>query len=361
MKTNPSPEVTVVIPVRNEGRFIDRCLQSIFAADPVPGGMEVIVVDGMSNDGTRQIVAEWCERQANLKILDNPQCIVPTAMNIGIRAARGQWIIPLNAHSEYSANYFTLCLETSQRTGADNVGGGLFTLSQDQGLQGQFVRALTTHRFGVGNAGFRVGAREGWADTVVYGCYKREVFARIGLYDERLVRNQDYELNRRLVKAGGSIWRNPSIQVRYYNQGNVKGLLQQAFVTGRWNPWMWYVAPYSFAWRHAIPLVFVLALLSGFLLSFIAPPLGRFALMSILIPYFVLALLSSVQQSVRYGIWMPLFLPFLFLAYHMAYGVGGLLGIFRLCIKQAPVQLVPEPWPGAGSQRAWPNAKWVAD
>jgi len=321
--------------------------------------MEVLVVDGMSNDSTRQILSSWCQRQANLRILDNPQRIVPTAMNIGIRAARGRWIIRLDAHAEYLADYFTRCLNTSQRVDADNVGGGVTTLSSDDSIQGKLVRALTTHRFGVGNAGFRIGAPEGPADTVVFGCYRREVFERIGLYNERLVRNQDYELNRRLLKAGGLIWHNPEIRARYYNQDSLIGLLRQAFGTGQWNTWMWYIAPYSFAWRHAAPLGFVLALFSGFLLSFIAPPLGRFTLISIVIPYFVLALLSSVQQSARYGFWLLPVLPFLFLAYHLAYGLSEVWGIFLLSIKRAPVQLVPEPWPGAGSHPAWPKAKKV--
>jgi GT2 family glycosyltransferase len=282
-------------------------------------------------------------------------------MNIGIRAARGEWIIRLDAHSEYPPDYFQLCLETSRRTGADNVGGDFFTLSQNDGFGGRLVQALTTHRFGVGNAGFRVGGGEGWTDTVVYGCFRREVFARVGLFDERLVRNQDYELNRRILKAGGSIWRNPAIQVRYYNQGSVKGLLRQAFFTGQWNPWMWYLAPYSFAWRHGIPLAFVLALIGSLLLTFIVPPLGKLAFMLILIPYFVLAVLSSAQQSARYGIWMFPVLPFLFLAYHLAYGLGGIWGLILLSIKQAPVQIKSEPWPGAGSRHPWPKARGVAD
>jgi cellulose synthase/poly-beta-1,6-N-acetylglucosamine synthase-like glycosyltransferase len=351
---NSPPLVTVIIPVRNEARFIAQCLRSVFSADPVSGGMEVFVVDGMSDDGTREILAEWCRKHANLRVFDNPRRIVPTAMNIGIRAARGKWIIRLDAHSEYPANYFTLCLETSEKTDADNVGGDFLTLSRDQGFQGNLVQALTTHRFGVGNAGFRIAAPEGWSDTVVYGCYKREVFERIGLYDERLVRNQDYELNRRLLKAGGSIWRNPAIQVRYYNQGSLKGLLQQSWVTGQWNPWMWYIAPYSFAWRHAVPLAFVGSLLAAFLLSLVSPQVGIAAFALILVPYFILAFFSSLQQSSHHGGWMLPLLPFLFLIYHLSYGLGGLWGICRLLVKRTPVQLVSEPWPGAGSYRAWP-------
>ena len=358
---NLPPLITIIIPVCNEASFIDPCLRSVFSADALPGGMEVFVVDGMSDDGTRDILAEWCRREPNLRVFDNPRRIVPTAMNIGIRAARGRWIIRLDAHSEYPADYFNLCLETSRKTGADNIGGDVLTLPRVHGCQGQLVQALTTHRFGVGNAGFRIGAREGWSDTVVYGCYKREVFDRIGLYDERLVRNQDYELNRRLLKSNGSIWRNPAIQVRYYNQGSLTGLLRQSWVTGQWNPWMWYIAPYSFAWRHAVPLAFVVALLSAVLFFFASPLLGLFALTLILLPYFVLACLSSLQQSLRHGIWMLPVLPLLFFAYHVAYGAGGLWGVFRLCIRQSPVQAAVEPWQGAGSPRAWPRTNRVTD
>ena len=251
-------------------------------------------------------------------------------------------------------NYFALCLETGQHTGADNVGGSVTTLSRRQNIQGKLVRALTTHQFGVGNAGFRVGAREGWVDTVPYGCFRREVFEHIGLYDERLVRNQDYELNRRLLRAGGCIWYNPKIQIKYYNQSTLKGLLRQAFVTGQWNPWMWYAAPYSFAWRHAIPLIFVGALLSTLGWLFIGPLFALLLFKVIFVPYFGLALYASFQQSIRYGIWMFVFLPFLFFTYHLTYGLGSLWALCLLFIKRAPVQIKSEPWPGAGSYRVWP-------
>lgn len=352
---NISPLATVVIPVRNEVRFIDRCMHSVFSADPVPGDLEVLVVDGMSDDGTRRVLADWGRRQTNLRVLDNPEGIVPTAMNIGVRAARGKWIIRLDAHSEYPHDYFRRCLETGRRTGADNVGGGIVTMSSTDDIEGKLVQALTTHPFGVGNSGFRVGACEGWADTVVFGCYRREVFERIGFYDERLVRNQDYEFNRRLLKSGGRVWYNPAIQARYYNQSSLIGLLVQAFGTGQWNPWMWFVAPYSLAWRHSIPLAFVAALFVALLSNFFAPFGGMAALKLVLVPYFVLAFVASFQQSLRYGTWMFPCLPLLFWTYHVAYGLGGLWGVCLLVMKRAPVQMVSEPWAGAGSYRAWPR------
>jgi hypothetical protein len=278
-------------------------------------------------------------------------------MNIGIRAARGQWIIRLDAHSEYPSNYLKLCLGTSQQTGADNVGGSCTTLSKDRSSQGKLVQALTTHRFGVGNSGFRVGAAEGRADTVPYGCYHRQVFDRIGLFDERLVRNQDYELNSRLRRAGGSIWHDPAINILYYNQNTLKGLLHQAFITGQWNPWMWFVAPYSFTWRHAVPLAFVVAIFAASLLACLFEEISWSPLVAILGPYGLVAVMASFQQARRYGTWMLFYLPFFFLSYHLAYGTGTLWGILLLLLGQTPVQKTSEPWPGAGTYRAWPPRK----
>lgn len=317
--------------------------------------MEVLVVDGMSDDGTREILNDWCRRKPNLRVLDNLRHIASTALNIGIRAARVKWILILGAHCEYSSNYLQICLETSIRTGAENVGGGIVTLSSSRNIEGELVQALTTHPFGVGNARFRLKAREGRSDTASYGCYRREVFDRIGLYDERLVRNQDYELNRRLLKAGGSVWFNPAIRAQYYNQSTLKGLFRQAFLTGQWNTWMWFVAPYSFAWRHAVPLAFVGAFLAILVFFFLKPAVGALLLQVILIPYFAVAACASLQQSIRSRIWMLPCLPLLFFIYHIAYGLGGLCGILLLLLHRAPVQQVPEPWPGAGAYRLRPD------
>jgi hypothetical protein len=186
------------------------------------------------------------------------------------------------------------------------------------------------------------------------------VFEHIGGYDERLVRNQDYEFNCRLQQAGGSIWYNPEINIFYYNQSTLKGLLRQAFVTGQWNPWMWFVAPYSFTWRHAVPLGFVVGMLSALLLTFIVPEFGQLTLSVILGPYAALALAASFQQSRRYGTWMFPCLSIFFWSYHVAYGLAGLWGICLLLLGWAPVQCIPEPWSGAGSYRAWPPKEKVA-
>jgi hypothetical protein len=216
------------------------------------------------------------------------------------------------------------------------------------------VQALSTSRFGVGGARFRVGGGEGPADTVAFGCFRREVFGDVGLFDERLVRNQDYEFNRRLAAAGKRIWFDPVIKAEYYNQATLGGLFKQAFGTGKWNPWMWFVAPYAFAARHVVPGLFVVSLLIALGLAVFAP-WGLLALVILLTPYVFLALLSSFQQSLRYGPILLPFLPPLFFAYHVSYGLGTLWGALRLLFGATPVQKTREPWPGAGRYRARPR------
>ena len=161
------PQVSVVMPVRNEERFIDQCLRSVFSLDAE--GMEVLVVDGMSTDGTRQILNGWAKRQPNLRVLDNPKQIVPAAMNIGIKAAKGKWIIRMDAHTVYAPNYIQQCLAAAKETGADNVGGPW--VATGNGLVGRAVAAAFHSRFGNGGARGHDPDYSGPVDTVYLGCW----------------------------------------------------------------------------------------------------------------------------------------------------------------------------------------------
>jgi len=336
-KAEVPPLVTVIMPARNEAAFIERSLTSAVAQDYPLSRMEVLVCDGMSDDGTRHVVEELGRRSPIIRLVDNPGRTAPCAFNVGTKAAHGSLIIIMGAHTTYPPDYVRLCVETSRRTGADLVGGTAVTLTRGEGFAGRLVQALTTHRFGVGNAEFRLGAREGPADTVPYGCYRREVFDRLGWFDERLTRNQDYEFSRRILAAGGKIWCNPAIQTRYYSQATLSGLFRQAFATGKWNPWMWFVAPYSFAPRHVVPGLFVLSLLVVLGSSFIVHR-SWIGLAAIMVPYVVLALVAAFQQGRRYGFGLALPQPALFIAYHVSYGLGTLWGAVRLLVGATPVQ-----------------------
>ncbi|MCX6842126.1 MAG: glycosyltransferase family 2 protein [candidate division WOR-3 bacterium] len=330
--------VSLIVLCRNEQRTIEGCLNSIVNQDYPVGRTEVLVVDGMSEDGTRDIVRGFQTRYRPLSLVDNPGKTAPCAFNVGIKAATGGLVLFMSAHATYPNDYVRLCVDTSRRTGADNVGGVCVTKAMEDTIQSRLVRAMTTHRFGVGDAEYRLNASEGPVDTVSLPCYDRKVFERIGWFDERLTRNQDYEFNRRLLAAGGRIWCNPSIRVLYYNQATLGGLFRQAFGTGKWNPWMWFVAPYAFAVRHLVPGLFVVSLFLVLGLWFLVPN-GWIAVAAILVPYFVLALLASFQQARRFGFALALPLPALFFTYHVSYGLGTLWGAVRLLVGATPVQV----------------------
>ena len=341
--------VSIIIPCRNEEKYIQKCLSSVLAFEKPPGlDFEILVMDGRSSDQTVKLALSMADRHPNLQILDNPGFIQSTAVNLGVRASRGQWIMRLDAHAEYPTNYLMLCLETALRTQADNVGGIFITQPGGDSYSAQVVQALTTHKFGVGDSGFRTGAKEDWADTVPYGFYRREVFDRLGWLDERLVRAQDYEFNRRIIASGGRILRNPEIQIKYFNQPTVgKFFAKQLFREAPYNAYLWHVAPYAFALRHAVTGVFAAGVIGGLLVAPLTPWLAwpYFAVLGL---YALLAMLSGLQQAVRYKEIRHVFvLPFFFFIYHFVHGAGVLYGLLRLVTGTAPVQKVPTPWPGA--------------
>lgn len=293
-----TPDVTVILPCRNEARYIGACLDSLLAQRLGGSELEVLVVDGMSTDGTRETVSARAAADAHVSLLDNPQHIVPTGMNLALRRAQAPVIARMDVHCVYPPDYLASCLHALRESGADNVGGLVRTLPRGNGGAARTVAALSCHPFGVGDARFRTGASAGYVDTVPFGCYPKATFERYGVFDERLVRNQDYEFNARLRAAGGKVWLDPTIVAEYFNQGTLLGLLRQALVTGRWNVFTWYVAPYSLRPRHLVPGVFVAALLLGGLLASLLPLFLALFLATAAL-YALLAVASAGQQAVR--------------------------------------------------------------
>jgi succinoglycan biosynthesis protein ExoA len=345
--------VSIIIPTLNESATIEGVIASVLAFRKDSMECDIIVVDGDSDDGTREKLDELTLSTPNLIVLHNPRRKTPMALNIGLAHAKGEVVLRLDAHSQYPEDYLEKCVRSLESESADNVGGLVVPRWTNRGKGAQIVAALTSHIFGVGDSGFRTSVAAGAADTVPYGCFRRSVFEEIGKFDERLNRNQDYEFNRRMIAAGKRIWLDPSIRVFYENRDTVSGVLKQAFTTAQWNPWMWLVAPYSFAFRHAIPGIVVAAGAALVVLSFLsATALAILTMLSAL--YACTAIVASVQQACRYGWWIGFVLPPLFLAYHISYGAGMWLGILKVLLGVAPVQKLGEPWLGAGRYRAWP-------
>jgi glycosyltransferase involved in cell wall biosynthesis len=332
--------VSILIPCYQERNFIRGCLESVLAFElPDLTEIEVLVLDGGSTDGTREIVREVSERDNRVRLVDNPGRTQSAALNLGIPMSRGEYIMRLDAHSVYPSDYLKLCLQTALRTNADNTGGAVATLRRGDGYQSALVQAITTHKFGVGDSGFRTDAAEGPADTVPYGFFKRTIFERVGLFDERLLRAQDYEMNRRIIHNGGKVWLNPRIQVRYYQQPDLRSFIRKQIVhEAPYNAYMWYVAPYAFALRHAVTGVFAAGVLAGLILSPFSS-LVRTVFLSVIALYFALAIVSGIQQAIRYR--EPrhvIFAPIAFFLFHFLHGIGILIGLVRLVTGTAPVQ-----------------------
>lgn len=333
--------ITVAITCYNEEKFIESAVRSVLAFQKPEGvDVEILVVDGMSVDNTRSIVHELQKEFPQINLIDNPHRYQVHGINIAIEMAKGEYLAWLGAHAVYPVDYLDILYQTSIRTNAENVGGILTTQPGSASYSGHLVQAISTHKFGVGDSGFRVGQRnEEYTDTVPFGFYKLSVFKKIGNFNEKLIRCQDYELNKRIIKQGGKILVNPDVKVIYYNQPTMGRLLKkQIFLQGPYNPYAWYIAPHSFNYRHAISAVFTGSLIIGILLS-IFFVWARIVLFSVMGFYFSLALISSVQQAIRYK--KPadvIVLPFSFFLFHISHGLGVLLGSLKLMLGLAPVQ-----------------------
>jgi glycosyltransferase involved in cell wall biosynthesis len=324
---NHRPTVSVIIPMRNEEKYIGQCLESILNNDFSKEQIEILVVDGRSQDASREVVAAIAKHHPQVRIIDNPKGIVPPGLNTAIRMAKGRYIIRMDAHSEYPAHYISACVQELEKGNADVVGGRLITKPGAETLSARAIALLSQHPFGVGNSGFRLGWQGRYVDTVPFGAFRREIFDRVGLFREGLIRHQDFEMNARIRRAGGRIFLSPEIYFTYYNLPSVSALLRRAFRDGLWVARAWVRYPITFCPRHSAPLVLLLLLTMPFFLSSIVPGAELLSL-AILSSYCVLMLVASIQIALRHGLRMLLILPLLFLSFHLVYGAGSLSGLF---------------------------------
>jgi glycosyltransferase involved in cell wall biosynthesis len=260
------PFVSLIVPCRNEEATIGGLLQSLLEQDYPADLVEVVLVDGMSTDRTREVAREFARQHPwlEVKLLSNPQKITPVAFNLGIAAAKGDVVFFLGAHSRYSANYLSGVIAAVHETGADAVGSTAVTVPASETRIARAIALALSSRFGVGNSLMRVGVRQPVeADTASCPGYRREVFDRVGRFNERLVRNQDIEFNLRLRRAGGRIVVDPRITTHYRARGTLRDLFRNNFWNGYWVVRGARVSRLPFALRHLVPLAFVLSLVAG--------------------------------------------------------------------------------------------------
>ena len=319
-----APRVSVIMPCRNEARYIVGVLEAILRQQEPPGGFEVVVADGLSIDGTRERVLGVAARDPRVRLVDNADHFTPHGLNAAIAAARGEVIVRMDAHTDYAPDYIAACVRTLEASGADNVGGPW--VARGTGYLSRAIAAAFQSPFAVGGArGHRV-RYEGPVDTVYLGCWRKEAFAKFGPFDEELVRNQDDEHNLRITRGGGRVWQSPAIRSWYVPRASIGALFRQYAQYGYWKVRVIQKHHLPASVRHLVPGAFVALLLAG---AAAAPflPAAALATAALAAAYLACTLLAALVTAARSQLRLAPALPVVFAAYHFGYGTGFLRGL----------------------------------
>lgn len=323
----PKTLVTVIMPIRNEAGFIRESLQAVLNQDYPQDWMEILVVDGMSTDGTREIVQDFREAFPNIRLIDNPGKIVPTGMNIALQQAQGEMIVRVDGHCIIQQDYVRRCVEYLGDGKIDGVGGPMETIGETD--MAQAIALAMSSPFGVGGSAFRtIKDRSMLVDTVAFPAYRRETIQKAGLYDEEMVRNQDDEYNFRLREMGGKILLTPDIRSRYYSRSSLKSLWRQYYQYGFWKVRVMQKHPRQMSLRQFIPPAFVGSLLLLALFAIFLPA-ARVLLAVDVAAYIGANLLASTLTASKHGWRYFLYLPLIYAILHVSYGAGFLYGLMK--------------------------------
>lgn len=323
--------LSVICPIYNEERYIKGCIDSILSQDYPKDDLEVIFADGMSKDRTREIVSEYTAKYPWIRLIDNPKRIVPPALNAAIAASKGDIIMRLDAHAAYPSNYFSEIVKAHSRIKADNIGAVCKTDVLGKTQKALAIREVLAHPLGVGNSAFRTGIDcEREVDTVPFGCWRREVFDKYGYFDERLVRNQDIELSKRILRGGGRIVIIPETYSTYYARETFAKLAKNNYANGLWNILtVSYTRQFSsLSLRHFIPLIFLLSLILPLIGGVFWHPLWWLSLASLAAYSIVVSIISAKiawNKDVNF-----FYIVATFFILHLSYGWGSLVGLLKL-------------------------------
>lgn len=324
------PFVSVIVPMRNERRYIERCLRSVADQDYPRDRFEVIVVDGRSTDGSRELAESMREELPNLRLLENRGRHTARGLNIGLAFARGEVIARVDAHAAVAPDYLRRSVAALRERGADVVGGPLETVGDSP--VGETVALAISSPFGVGNAVFRYSRREQWTDTVAFPAYRRDVFDRMGPFDE-IEGGEDDEFHYRLRDAGGQILLTPSIRPTYFARSSFRELTRQYFGYGQAKVVVLSRHPRRTRLRQLVPAAFVLALLAAAITSAFGGLLVL-PLVALVGAYVAVSFGASFVLARRRGWRHLLLLPFAFACMHLAYGAGFIVGLVRRAFGQ---------------------------
>lgn len=323
--------VSIVIPVYNEEKYIEGLIDSLLKQDYDKEKTEIIFVDGESSDKTVEIInRKMSEEKINYKVMTNPKRIPPSSVNVGIKNAKNDIIVRLDAHSEYPSNYISKCVYNLNNMDADNV--GCICKPGSKTKIGKAIANVVSSKFGVGNSSFRTGAESGYVDTVPFGTFRRELFDKIGYFNEELPRSEDNEFNYRIRKNGGKVYLFNDTEITYYPRDTIYKLMKMGFQNGKWATYTGYIIPGTMGIRHFIPLLFVLGLIVGTIITALHLKALTIAFFSVLSLYFIIDLLFTLKSVITDGI-EQLICFIIYPLFHISYGIGSIFGIFKILKK----------------------------
>lgn len=325
------PEVSIIVPCFNEEQTIQLLLQSIYQQTVSIDRLEVVISDGLSTDRTRQKIDEFIISHPGLsvRVVENSKRTIPSALNRAIEESTGEYIIRLDAHSVPANNYVELCLHDLDEGKGDNVGGVWDIKPQGDNLIAKSIAIGASHKLGVGDARYRYTNQAGWVDTVPFGAFKRDIVKQVGLFDESLLTNEDYEFNVRIRKHGGHIWLNPAIRAVYFSRPDIPSLAVQYWRYGLWKWLMLRKNPGTIKWRQFLPPFFVSSLIGLIILGILTPVFWMLLVLEIFIYFFILLAASFWEgykiKDLRVGFPVALSIATM----HFCWGTGFLWSMVK--------------------------------
>lgn len=326
--------VSVIIPCRNEEAFIGKVIENVFDQDVGAQNIELLIAEGRSDDQTREIIESYISDGYNVVLIDNPDKVVSPGLNKCLEQVKGDWIVRMDAHAIYPSNYISKLIAVGQRSNVGNVGGVLITLAGNSSVKAEAIASAISHPLGVGNSSFRTGVNEiKKVDTVPFGCFPKKVLDQVGYYDNDLLRNQDDELNLRIIQAGYDILLDPSVTIEYFARTNFKSTGKMFFQYGLFKPLVNKKRRQPATWRQFVPPVFFAGVVVGLVISLLVPNFNLLYGAGLILYFLLLALFASKESVTRSNklrfvvnwVWAVFLI-------HMSYGYGYWRGILQFVI-----------------------------
>ncbi len=330
--------LSIICPTFNEEKYIEQTINSFIQQQCNSFDLEILICDGMSTDNTRKIVQSFQEKYTNIRLVDNIKRKTPFAFNIGLKEAKGGYVAILGAHTKYENNYLQACFDALIETNSIGCSGRVITESAFNTMQAKLSEWVMQSSFGVSGNSFRV-MKEGYVYSVNFPVFQKQALIELGGYDETFIRNQDNNMNQRLLDAGHQLYCTWKTKCFYRPPANINKLFNYAYTNGWWNANSFIVHRKSMRWHHFIPFVFAIAIIFslvagiiGYYVSSSFIYLGLFVLIVLL--HAMVGVLATIQLLILKFDYRKIFLPFIFFGFHFSYGWGTIKGFIQKLIKK---------------------------